>query len=112
MEDLDRIPEPSLITVTHLIYGLHSAAIVTGLVAVVWCWAVPDLLLRPLGGWTAVAGIVIGLGDTLIVPALAVTLCGAALMLAGHAWEVRDRRRTLARIPRHQGREAGWVPPA
>jgi hypothetical protein len=69
-------------------------------------------LLVPLGGWTAVAGIVIGLGETLVVPALAISLCGAALVVAGHAWEVRDRRRTLARIPRHQGREAGWVPPA
>jgi uncharacterized membrane protein len=32
VEDLERIPEPSLVTVTHLIYALHSAAIVTGLV--------------------------------------------------------------------------------
>lgn len=87
-------------------------AIVTGLVAVVWCWAVPQLLLEPMGGWTAVLGIVIGIGEVLVVPALLTTLGGIALVLGAHAWEVRDRRRALAHIPRHQGREAGWVPPA
>lgn len=87
-------------------------AIVTGLVAVVWCWAVPVLLLEPLGGWPAVAGIVVGLGGRLVVPALAISLGGAVLVFAAHAREVRDRRRALSRIPRHQGREAGWVPQA
>jgi uncharacterized membrane protein len=32
VEDIERTPDPGLITVTHLIYALHTAAIVTGLV--------------------------------------------------------------------------------
>lgn len=87
-------------------------AIVTGLVAVLWCWALPTLVLEPVGGWSAVVGIVVGVGDTLAVPALVVALAGAALVAGGHLWEVRERRRTLATIPHPRGREAGWAPPA
>jgi len=85
-------------------------AMVVGALGVLWCWAVPVLFLQPLGGWARVGGLVLGAGTAYALPALGVVLAGGVLLAAGHAWETRGRRRTLAVIPRRPGRET-WAGP-
>jgi hypothetical protein len=83
-------------------------AIAAGLAGVAWCWLLPTLLAAQ-SGWTAVAGLVLGTQAAVAVPALVVALIGAALLAGGHAWEQRDRRRTLRVIPHRPGRDAEWA---
>lgn len=85
-------------------------AIVVGVLGALWCWAVPVVLLQPLGGWARVGGLVLGAGTVYALPALGIMLAGGVLLGAGHAWETRGRRRTLAVIPRRPGRET-WAGP-
>jgi hypothetical protein len=85
-------------------------AVVVGVVGVLVYWALPDLVLVPLGGWAAVGGLVIESGGWLALPSLGLVLVGALLVAGGHLWETRVRRRTLAVVPRRQGRET-WAGP-
>jgi hypothetical protein len=111
------------LVVAGLVTGDHRAravmrigrwAIVTGAVTVLATWALPTLVLEPLGGWSAVTGIVIGTADWLAPVAGGLVVFGGALVLGGHLWDSRGRRRTLAVIPRRQGRrrDPGWAGPA
>jgi hypothetical protein len=75
-------------------------AVAIGIAALVLFWFVPHIVLTAIGGWIGVAGVALGANAELVPIGLALVAGGAALVLAAHRWELRDRRRFLAVVPR------------
>jgi hypothetical protein len=75
-------------------------AIVVGSGTVVVFWVVPRLLVRPMGGWIAIGGVVAGGSEELLPAALTLVALGALAVIAAHRWGDSDRKRVLSAIPR------------
>jgi len=92
-----------MLRIEHRVWAIGKIgrwAIVVGVGTLVTFWVLPRVLLRPLGGWIAVAGAVAASGDVLVPVSLVLMAGGAFAVIAAHRWEEHDRKRVLSRIPR------------
>jgi hypothetical protein len=99
--------------VEHRVWALGRIcrwAIVVGVGTLALFWVLPRVL-QALGGWTGVAGVVLGANDALVPIAFLLIAGGAAGVMAAHRWESHDRRRVLAKIPGPSTRAAGTASP-
>jgi hypothetical protein len=78
-------------------------AVVVGASTLLLFWAVPNVALDAIGGWTGVAGVVVSGDDRLLPVALLLLALGALAILGAHRWEEHDRKRLLAVIPGRDG---------
>ncbi|HEY7439870.1 MAG TPA: hypothetical protein VIC35_10800 [Acidimicrobiia bacterium] len=88
--------------------------LVAGATAVTMFWAIPTLILRHMGSWGAIVGILLETGDHLIIPGVVLAIAGGGLILVGHVFDDSRRRRTLRSIPQAQRRRTianNWEAP-
>lgn len=85
-------------------------AIAVGVATLALFWMLPRVL-QALGGWTGVAGVVLGANDALVPIAFVLIAGGTAGVVGAHRWETHDRRRVLSAIPGPSTRAAGAANP-
>ena len=108
----------ALLKIEHRVWAIGRVGrwlIAVGVGTLAVFWALPRALLRPLGGWIAVGGAVLGAGDVLVPISLVLIAIGAGAVVAAHRWEVHDRARVLSVIPaatsRSQAASGRWESP-
>ncbi|MSO37238.1 MAG: hypothetical protein EXQ69_03190 [Acidimicrobiia bacterium] len=86
--------------------------LVAGIVTAAFFWLLPTAILFPSGGWIEVVGIFIATGDAVLLPALLLVGAGTASILIGKELEMSKRRRALSAKPRPRERHlSGWSSP-
>ncbi len=95
--------------IEHRVWALGRIcrwAIVVGASTLALFWGLP-LVLEALGGWTGVAGSVLGANESLVPIAFILIAGGIVGVVTTHRFEAHDRKRVLASIPGPSTRPGG-----